>query len=53
MNRYEFTIILSGYGEAPEIRWEDAVDTIYGDTNFGQYNELEIETKMTDENIDY
>ena len=53
MNRYEFTITLSGYGETPKEGWDDAVDTIYGDSNFSYYNESEIETKMTEENIDY
>ncbi len=53
MNRYEFTIILSGYGETPQEAWNDSIDTIMSDSHFGYYDESEIETKMTEENIDY
>jgi len=53
MNRYEFTITIPGYGKTPEEGWKDAMDTVYGDSHFDHYDESEIETKITEENIDY
>lgn len=49
MKRYEFTMTFSGYGETPEQGWEDAVDTIMGDSHFPFYDPNEMETKVTDE----
>lgn len=52
MNRYEYTITLSGCGETPQDGWIDALDTIYSDTHFDHYDASEIETKITDKNIE-
>lgn len=52
MNRYEFTITLSGCGETPQDGWADALDTVYSDRSFGYYDASEIETKITDKNVE-
>ena len=51
-NRYEFTMTFSGYGKTPKEGWEDAVDTIMGDSHFQVYDPSEMTTKITDTDIE-
>ena len=52
MNRYEFTMTFSGYGETPAEGWKDAVDTIMGDSHFHIYDSNDMETEIAEENIE-
>ena len=52
MNRYEFTITLSGCGDTPTEGWADACDTIYNDSQFDIYDTNEVKTVVTDTDID-
>ena len=46
--RFEFTIVMSGYGETPESAWQDTLDTMANDSHFQTFDANEIEYKITD-----
>lgn len=48
--RFEFTIVMPGYGETPESAWQDTLDTMANDSHFQAFDANEIEYKITDEN---
>ena len=42
MNRYEFPVVLSGFGETPEEAWKNAVENFEGNympDNFSSFEE--------------
>lgn len=57
--RFEFTIIMPGYGTSPDIAWQDALDTMANDSHFQTFDKnetpfiiTEIDGKSVDNMID-